>query len=134
MTPTAISQVLEQVVNVIFTLSLSAYLLRYSLEAACAGGTFATTITAVVASGFLMFLYRKEKENRIVRFHNPESKRLSNKKIVKKILEYSIPMTICAAMQYAGAIVDAWNTKSRLIYAGFTDAKSDILYSYLTKY
>lgn len=134
MTPTAISQVLEQVVNVIFTLSLSAYLLRYSLEAACAGGTFATTITAVVASGFLMFLYRKEKENRIVRFHNPESKRLSNKKIVKKILEYSIPMTICAAMQYAGAIVDAWNTKSRLIYAGFTDVKSDILYSYLTKY
>lgn len=134
MTPTAKSQVLEQVINVIFTLSLSAYFLRYSLEAACAGGTFATTIAAIFASGFLIFLYRKERENRIVRFHNPESKRLSNKKIVKKILEYSIPMTICAAMQYAGAIVDAWNTKSRLIYAGFTDVKSDILYSYLTKY
>lgn len=51
---------MEQVVNVIFTLSLSAYLLRYSLEAACAGGTFATTIAAVFASGFLMFLIGKK--------------------------------------------------------------------------
>lgn len=134
MTPTAASQVLEQIVNVVFTLSLSALLLRYSLEAACAGGTFATTIAAVFASGFLMLKYRKEREDRIIEFHNPESKRLSNRKLVKKILEYSIPMTICAALQYTGAIVDAWNTKSRLLYAGFTDVKSDVLYSYLTKY
>lgn len=134
MVPTAISQVLEQIVNVVFTLSLSALLLKYSLEAACAGGTLATTIAAVFASGFLIILYRREKEARIVRLHNPKSKRLSNKEIFKRILKYSIPMTTCAAMQYAGAAVDAWNTKSRLIYAGFTDSKSDILYSYLTKY
>lgn len=134
MTPTAISQVVEQIVNVVFTLSLAAILLRYGLEVSVAGGTFATTIAAVCASSFLAFLYRKEKENRIVRFHNPESERLSNKEIVKRILAYSLPMTVAAAMQYTGAIVDAWNTKSRLIFAGFTDVKSDILYSYLTKY
>jgi stage V sporulation protein B len=134
MTPTAISQVVEQVVNVVFTLSLAAILLRYGLEVSVAGGTFATTIAAVCASSFLVFLYRKEKESRIVRFHNPEAERLPNKEIVKRILAYSLPMTVAAAMQYTGAIVDAWNTKARLITAGFTDVRSDILYSYLSKY
>lgn len=134
MTPTAISQVLEQVVNVAFTLALAALFIQYSLEFACAGGTFATTISAICTSGFLMILYWKEKEKSIVRYHNPESKRLSNKAIIKKILIYSIPMTICAAMQYLGAVVDASNTKSRLLYAGLSDKNSDILYSYLVKY
>ena len=38
MTPTAISQICEQVVNTIFTLVFAALLIRYGIEAACAGG------------------------------------------------------------------------------------------------
>ena len=134
MTPTASSQVLEQIVNVIFTLSLAAYFMKVNVEAACAGGTFATTIAAIVAAIFLAYIFKREKEDRIIKFHNPEVRRLSNKRIVRRILKYTIPMTICAILQYTGVLVDLWNTKSRLIFSGMSEVNATILYGYLQKY
>src|SRR3712207_9431574 len=37
MTPTAISQILEQIINTIFTLVFAAMLMKYGVDAGCAG-------------------------------------------------------------------------------------------------
>ena len=56
------------------------------------------------------------------------------KKLMKKIINYGVPITICVGMTYAGNLVDVWNTKVRLMAGGLSDVNSTILYGYLTKY
>lgn len=134
MYPTAISQVLEQVVNLTFTITLAYMLLNKGVEYACAGGTFATAIAAMAASMYLFLTYRKNKEYRIYKLHNPEAERHTTKELILKIVHYSVPLTLCVALQYAGNLVDMWNTKSRLIFAGFDEKTATELFSFLSKY
>lgn len=134
MVPTGISQVLEQVVNTIFTLIFAALLLRYGLEAACAGGTIGTSLGALVSACTLIWFYeRKGRFTARERMH-PGIRRYQYKELVRKILKYSVPITLCVGLQYAGNLVDVLNTKARLLTAGFEDAQATQLYSYLSKY
>lgn len=132
MVPTAISQVIEQIVNIFFTLLLSYLLLKYGIEAATAGGTFATSIAAFIAAIFLIYTYKKNKESKIIKFHNPEVKRHTNKELFKKIIYYSLPLTIYQGLFYVGNLIDFNITQTRLAHAGFKE-QSLILFGYLTK-
>ncbi len=135
MTPTAVSQILEQAVNAIFTVVFAAALIKYGLEAACAGGTIGTSLGALLSALFLIVFHQKHD-----RYALPESagnvrvKRYTYGQLVKKIINYSVPITFCVGMQYAGNLVDLWNTKSRLLVAGLTDKRATELYSHLSKY
>lgn len=132
MLPTALSQVLEQVVNIFFTLLLSLLLLKYGITYAVAGGTFATTIAAIFASTFLIIMYRKNKEAEIVSLQEPNTVEHTNRQLFKKILDYSIPLTIYQALFYIGNIIDLGNTKVRLMHAAFSDSKATALYGDLS--
>ena len=135
MTPTAISQVLEQIINTVLTLVFAALLIRHSLEAACAGGTIGTSIGALFSAAFLIFFYERSKRSRRANDkQNKEAVRYTYRQLVDRILKYSVPITICVGMQYAGNLVDLWNTKSRLLAAGFDDTYASQLYSFLHKY
>jgi Membrane protein involved in the export of O-antigen and teichoic acid len=134
MTPTAVSQVLEQIVNIMFTLLLAWLFLKYGVEISSAGGAFATTVAALVAVTYLSYLYRKHKEVGIVRFHNPAVSRYSTKELIKKIFYYSLPLTAYTLMYNIGAIIDLRNTKTRLLFAGFTESEATKMYGYLIKY
>jgi len=135
MTPTAVSQIIEQVINAIFTVVLAALLLRYGLEWACAGGTIGTLLGALCAAVFLIG-YQKKND----RYKMPEIeigvrvKRFKYKHLVNKVVNYSLPITLCVGMQYAGNLVDIWNTKSRLLDSGFAEAKASAMYGFLVKY
>lgn len=134
MTPTAVSQVIEQALNIVFSLAFAAYLMKYGVEAGCAGSTIGTSLGALVSASFLMICY-----NRYSRYGNRYNlsqtvKRISQKQIVRKIINYGIPITLCVGMTYAGNIVDLYNTKSRLMFGGFTDDSATILYGLLNKY
>lgn len=135
MVPTAVSQIIEQVVNTIFTLVFAALFMRISLKAACAGGTIGTSLGALFSVIYLTVFYRKNRK-----FIVPKGQiaatavRYSYRGLVKKIANYSIPITLCIGMQYAGNLVDLWNTKSRLLTAGFADKAATEMYSYLYKY
>lgn len=133
MIPTAISQVLEQVVNLFFTLLLSYMLLKYGIDKAIAGGTFATSIAALFAGIFLIFMYKKNKEARITRFHDPSVERFTNKEILKKIVNYSLPLIAYQVLFYAGNLIDLGNIKSRLLHAGILEAHATSLYGELTR-
>jgi stage V sporulation protein B len=135
MTPTAISQIIEQVINMIFTIVFAAVLLRYGIEAACAGGTIGTSLGALFSAVFLV-KYQQKKDGFVVPglTDNTKVQRYSYSKLVKKIANYSIPITFCIGMQYAGNLIDLGITKSRLIVAGFSDMEATKLFSHLYKY
>lgn len=134
MTPTAISQIIEQITNIIFSLMFAALFIKYGPEYGAAGGTVGTSLGALVAAIYLYAVYKKNKYIKVSKVYNDsEVKRYSNKKLLKKILNYSIPMTICIGIQNAGNLVDLGNVKSRLIVAGLSNIKED-LFGWLTKY
>ncbi|MCX7748298.1 MAG: polysaccharide biosynthesis protein [Clostridia bacterium] len=135
MTPTAVSQVIEQVINTVFTLVFAALFIGYGLEEGCAGGTVGTSMGALVAVIFLVMFYRKHHKFKVPEeYMVTQVKRHSYNELLKKILGYSIPITLTVGLQYAGNLVDLWNTKSRLLASGFTDEAASQMYSYLYKY
>lgn len=135
MTPTAVSQVIEQIANTIFTLVFAALLIKYGMEAACAGGTVGTSLGALFSAVFLVAYHRKNKKFIVPKaVVKAEVKRYSYGQLFKKVINYSIPITLCIGMQYAGNLIDLWNTKVRLLAAGFPDAAATQMYSHLYKY
>lgn len=131
MSPTAISQVIEQLVNVFLTL-LFAYLFRETVEGSCAGATIGTSAGALVAAVYLVYIFGRNKEYK--QYRNPKVKKLSYEQLAKRIIKYSIPITICVAAQYAGNLIDLTNTMSRLNAAGFNETEASKLYGLLFKY
>lgn len=134
MIPTAVSQVLEQVVNIFFTLLLAFLFLRYGIEAACAGGTLATSIAALFAASFLVYMYKKNRESKIYKLHDPSVQRYGNKALLKKIIFYALPLSIYQALFYIGVLIDANITQTRLAHAGFNKVQSISLFGDLTKF
>jgi stage V sporulation protein B len=135
MTPTAVSQVIEQIANIVFSLLFASLWMKYGLAAACAGGTVGTTIGALVAVLYLMVYFSKSKPKKLSRsYFNENIIRYSNKQIFKRLLHYALPLTINWGLQNLGNLVDLQNTKGRLLAAGFSESDADIKYSYLLKY
>jgi len=135
MTPTAVSQVIEQIVNTVFSLIFAAILIRYGIEAGAAGGTVGTTLGAAVALLFLILFYEKNKNFKVE--YDPDelpAVRYSNKYLFKKLLSYSIPLTLCVGLQNAGALIDASNVLKRLLHAGFNESAANIMYGRLGQY
>jgi len=135
MTPTAVSQVIEQIANTLFSLVFAAYFIKYGLAAGAAGGTIGTTVGALVAVIYMINAYKKNKVFRVPKGYNKlEIKRLSNKKLIKKLLSYAVPMTICLGLQQAGLLMDVWLVPLRMMDAGITERQGTILWGVLTQY
>lgn len=135
MTPTAVSQIVEQVINAVFTVVFAKLLLSQGLEKACAGGTIGTTLGALFSAGLLVMFYKKSKIHKVPNLAEGATvKRYSYSQLVKKIVKYSIPITLCVGLQYAGNLVDLWNTKGRLLDIGYIQGEANKLISQLFKY
>ncbi|NEZ46390.1 polysaccharide biosynthesis protein [Clostridium niameyense] len=131
MIPTAVSQVIEQILNTIFSLVCAALLIKYGLELGCAGGTIGTSIGALFSALFLLNYYNRNKK---IKYNKIKERKYSNRQLIRKIIQYGLPITLCVGMNYAGNIVDLYNTKSRLMVGGFTNSQATILYGFLGKY
>lgn len=137
MTAIAVSQILEQLFNVVISL-FCAYILMNTLSDGnlsygAAGGQIGTSVGALIAILFLIYVFykRKYKENALL--ETQSGRRVSDKKIIRKILVYSIPITISAGLQNFGGIIDSVNVKNRLITAGFIGRQNE-LYGWLGMY
>jgi len=134
MTPTAVSQVIEQIINIIFTL-LFAYLFRKSIEWSCAGATIGTSLGALVAAAYLVYIFNRNKNPHEFKANkNVRVMRLPYKKLAVRIIKYSIPITVCVAAQYAGNLIDLANIMTRLQAAGYSESEASKLYGLLFKY
>lgn len=135
MTPTALSQVIEQIINIIFSLGFAVYFMKFGLEAGCAGATIGTSVGALISAVFLMYYYESNRRFKVPKgYINEEVRRFTTKQLLRKIVKYGVPITICVGMTYAGNLVDVYNTKSRLMVGGITEVNASILYGWLVKY
>jgi len=158
--PRAVSQVLEQSVNLVASIGLA--LLGVAIFGFSKGGILmavagANAGTTVAALASLVYLMRYSKKNntevevqatcgpdgtathsRAVHPEELKSVVLREKKFrahaLRLFFRYSIPITLAAGLQYAGSIVDMWNTKSRLLVAGFSPDMATQMFGYLAKY
>lgn len=136
MTPTAVSQIIEQVANAVFSLLFAYIFIKYSLDAGVAGGTVGTTVGAVVSFMYLIIVYRKNSTFKVPKgYIATDEYAFTNKQLLRKIVNYSVPITISIGMNYAGSLVDMTNTTYRLLASGiFTKLQADAKYGSLCKY
>lgn len=125
MTPIAISQVVEQIGNTVFTIACSYILMKVSLEWGVAGGALGTTIGALLTQLYLFIAYKKDKKTK--RESNPRTK--TDKELFVYMFKYALPLIISTGFIYAGNnLIDVANIKSGLLKAGFEDTYATIRY------
>ncbi|KOA21377.1 stage V sporulation protein B [Clostridium homopropionicum DSM 5847] len=135
MTPTAVSQILEQIVNTIGTLVFAAMFMKYGVDAGCAGGTLGTSLGSLIAAIYLIIVYEKNKIIRVPKGYTEKNKiRKTNKQLVMRIIQYGVPLVICVGLQYSGDIIDLAIVKRRLLYSGLTDFESNEKFGLFSMY
>lgn len=130
----AISQVIEQLVNVVLSLIFAFLFIKISVEWGSAGGTVGTTIGAIVALIFILVIYDRNKYAEKAEEENKVEKHISDKKILKKLINYGVPIILVAALQNSGGMIDTINVKARLLVAGFSDDRATELFGILGCY
>lgn len=146
MNPTAISQVLEQIVHMIVSIVMTWILLPYGVIWAVAGASMGTVAGAAVS---LVFMIKQRKAAARTDFRQrinsiksggrsalesvmavPDKvKKLTNKDLIKRIFYYSIPITLNTGIQYAGDMIDTSILNHRLRAGGLAEELAKSLYS-----
>lgn len=135
MNKVAISQVFEEIANKIFSLACAFILINFSVELGAAGGTVGTSIGAIIACLYLFYLFKKNKyDNENIKVGGEQVQTWSDKKILKTIFLYSLPITLSAGMQNLGALVDTFNVNSRLLAIGYVKEQANTAYGILGEY
>jgi stage V sporulation protein B len=153
MVPTSVSQVIEQAVNCALTIIFAWVMYKYGVSVAAAkgitdeagifaqaavyaaaGATVGTTAGALASTLYLLRTYRKNRDEilREAKLNGAYGQEPTNKSIVKKILNYAVPVTLGSVAIYATQLIDVMNIKTRLIAAGFTDFEATSMYGILS--
>lgn len=133
MKPTAVSQIIEQLLNVFLSLGFAFILKPYGVVAACAGATVGTTIGSLGSALYLWNQYRVKSAN--FEAGAPEGlARLSDRQIVLRFLSYAVPIAINSVIIFGTDLVDLANTNSRLVFSGMSTQAATIQFGVLNKY
>lgn len=131
----AISQVIEQFLNIVISLFFAYLLYQVSLPLGVAGGTVGTGVGAFVAILTMIYYYDKNKYEEEALATPENRKSVSNKKILSKLIKYGLPITLSAAIQNFGSLIDVANVNNRLINAaGFVEAEKNFMQGVLGNY
>lgn len=119
--PTALSQVVEQIINVIFTVWLAyIFLDAANLQYAVAGGAAGTGIGAVAAVAVIVALYAlvaKDLKNRAI--GDGEIKTFETKRYqLFAILKTALPIIVGMGIYSVATLIDFRMASSRLVYSG----------------
>lgn len=127
MSPTAVSQVVEQIVHVIISIVMVLALRGKGIVWAVAGASVGTAAGAAVALFIVVKCYTEyQKDVRISYSSNNSIKtnKKSNNEILKLIIYYSLPITINSGIQYGGNMIDVSIMKGRLLAGGLSEYES----------
>ena len=130
----AVSQVVEQVINILVSLTCAFLLVKISIAYGSAGGTIGTSVGALVACLYMVYCYDKNKFEEEALELDKSKKRIRSRAIVRKLIRYGLPITLTAGLQNFGSLIDMVNVNSRLAHAGFELAKAQELYGVLGRY
>jgi len=133
--PTAMSQVIEQIINAISSLLLVFLLFRVNVAYAAAGGNAATGVGALVGLGVLLMIYKKKRpeiqadihKNRV--YNTSESEKV----IASELLRTAFPIIAGTAIFSAAALIDNYMVMNLMARSGeFSHSEILTLYGQLT--
>lgn len=126
MTPSAISQIIEQVGRVVFGVGLEIVFLPYGIEFSAGGASFGAVVGGIIAVVYLFIKYiRIKRENNIREIK-------TDAHILNKILNIAIPISLGTSVSTAMSLIDSFLVPQGLLKAGFTSKEATILYAQLT--
>lgn len=126
MTPSAISQIIEQVGRVVFGVGLAIVFLPYGIEFSAGGASFGAVVGGIIAVAYLFIKYiRIKRENNIGEIK-------TDAHILNKILNIAIPISLGTSVSTAMSLIDSFLVPQGLLKAGFTSKEATILYAQLT--
>ena len=134
MTPTACSEITEQLVRVVTMLFFAAYFMPYGLAAAAGGASMGAGAGAFCALLVLMYFYqklKKELKEKVSR-QNLYAIQESASAIIKRLLKLALPVSLTSLMLPIVANLDLLIVPQRLEVAGFAVNGATELFGYLT--
>ena len=137
MTPTAVSQIVEQIFRVVTMILFASLFLPWGLDFAAAGASLGAFAGAV--AGLLVLVYFHWKLERDIKNEYgrdikplPESERSSTWKIIKRIFALSLPVSAASIMLPVVSNLDLAIVPQRLEVAGYSVNEATELFGYLT--
>lgn len=133
MTPTAISQILEQLFRVVTMILLAYLLLPSGIEFAAAGASFGACPGAVAGLLILLYFYWRHRPGLHERMENqPAMRQEAGASILTRIVRLALPVSLANIMLPVVATLDLAIVPQRLEAAGYTVAQATELFGYLT--
>ena len=129
MTPTAVSEIGEQIVRVAAGLGLGFFLYQYGLDIAAAGATFGAAAGALVGILIILAIYLYDGRRREVRQRKASGQEEPQAAILKKIAWIAIPIIIGAEIMPLMTMIDTSIIVARLQATGWSAEEALDLYS-----
>ena len=131
MTPTAVSQLVEQTIRVAIGLALAVFLLPKGLEYAAAGATIGTSIGPIFGLLILVLIYKKYLKDKKFELKEYEE-RESTPFILKKLIGIAVPITIGVSIVPIMNLIDLLIVMRRLQSIGYSESEANAIYGQLT--
>ena len=134
MTPTAVSEIVEQLMRVFTMLIFADLLLPYGLAYAAGGASMGAGVGAFCALLVLMWFYRrlKRKLHAEIAAQDDTAEVEGAWHIIKRMLRLALPVSLSSLMLPIGANLDLLIVPQRLEAAGFSVRTATELFGYLT--
>ncbi|MDD4375434.1 MAG: polysaccharide biosynthesis protein [Clostridia bacterium] len=117
----SVAQIIEQIVNSILSIMFVMILVSKSPEIMAAGSTAATAVSTLVALLYLLLYYQRSREEIKEGVNNSERKsREGRKQIVKKIIQYVIPISFGSIVITLAGMIDLVTVMEGLQKYGYT--------------
>lgn len=135
-TPSSISQVVEQFVRVVFIIVgsfICLKILNLSLTNTIGLAVFAATISAFTAYIYLLVKVKKHKSDLVTKgVIKEEERKVTNKKIVMKLLKIAIPFILIDIVSSFYGFVDLSTINKTMVDLGYKISESESVISILT--
>lgn len=132
MTPTAISQIIEQAGKLVVSLPLTYLGARKSLVHAAAGTLAGISVSELLALVYVYFMYRREQADALPLEAAQTEPVPSSRSLAKKLIFVAIPITIGSMIMPIASYIDSAMIPRRLATAGFDAQTATKLYGMLT--
>jgi len=133
MTPTAISQIIEQFFRVVTMIAFAYLLLPRGLEFAAAGASFGAGPGAAAGLLVLIYFYWRQRPSFQEKMNNqPPLKQEGSVRIISRIVRLALPVSLANIMLPVVSNIDLFIVPARLEVAGHTVEQATELFGYLT--
>ena len=134
MTPTALSEIIEQLTRVIVGFALTRIFLKSGLPAAAAGASFGASAGSLMAMAFMILVYSMFKSRLQIENSRGSDYIEDTKVIIRKILTIAIPIIVGAEIIPIMYSIDATVIMKRLVATGWSQEESTYLYGLMAGY